>query len=163
VNRRLETTLLIVLPIIILGMIIYNAAIMSRIYMTENGLNQESKIYKARILPDQYDITVKSADKIRLNVELLNQSSFIWLQGGNQAVHLSYHVRDGSKKILAYDTERYDLPYNMRPDDDVKINVEMNPSLQPGDYILELDLVEEGVAWFGDHGSPTTLVKLHVK
>jgi hypothetical protein len=162
-NRKWETVLLIVLPILIVGLIIYNAGAMNRIYMTENGLNQESKIYKARIMPDQYDITAAAGDKISLNIELLNQSSFIWSPGGSHPVHLSYHVLDGSKKMLQYDNERFNLPHDMRPDDDVKFNVEMNPKLQLGDYSLELDMVEEGVAWFGEKGSPTTVVKLHVK
>lgn len=36
-------------------------------------------------------------------------------------------------------------------------------TLSPGEYLLEFDLVEEGRAWFGDKGSPTTLVRLLVE
>lgn len=162
-KRKWETVSLIVLPLIIIGMIIYNADIMSRIYIKENGLDQDSKICKARILPDQYDITAAAGEKIQLNIELLNQGSFIWLRGGSNAVHLSYHVLDSEKKMLNYDNTRYELPRDMKPDDDVRINIGINPGLQAGDYILELDLVEEGVTWFGEKGSPTTLVKLHIK
>lgn len=161
-NRKLETALLIILPIIIIGLVIYNSGVMSRIYMIENGLDQESKICKARILPDQYDITLKQGEKIQLNVELLNQGNFIWLCGGDNAVHLSYHILDKEKKMLVYDNPRYNLPNDIRPDADVKIKAEILPELEPGDYILELDLVEEGVTWFGDKGSPTSLVKLHI-
>lgn len=161
-NRKRETILLVVLPILILGLIIYNAEIMSKIYMVENGLDQESKICKARILPDQYDITVKKGEKIRLNIEVLNQGNFIWMHGGENAVHLSYHVLDNQKKILIYENPRFDLPNDMRPDADTKIEVEFLPDLEPGDYILQFDLVEEKVTWFEDKGSPTALVKLHI-
>ncbi len=161
-SRKWETVLLIVLPVLIVGLIIYNADIMSRIYMVENGLDQESKICKARILPDQYDITVKKGEKIRLNMELLNQGNFIWLRSGSHAVHLSYHIRDGQKKIVKYDNQRYELPHDMRPDSDSRIDIEIVPKVKTGDYILEFDLVEEGVSWFGEKGSPTSLVKLHI-
>lgn len=161
-KRRVEIILLLALPIIIVGMIIGNAGLMSRIYMDENGLNPESKICRARILPDKYDITIKTGDKAKLNMELLNQGSFIWLANGSNAVHLSYHVLDRSKKILDYDNERFILPHDMRPDDSAKIDVELDLQLAEGEYILEFDLVEEGLTWFAEKGSPTTLVKLHI-
>ena len=161
-NRKWETILLIFLPVLIVGLIIYNAGIMSRIYMVENGLDQESRICKARILPDQYDITINKGEKIRLNMELLNQGNFIWFRGGSHAVHLSYHILDGQKKMFKYDNQRYELPHDIRPDADIKIDMEILPKLEPGDYILEFDMVEEGLSWFGEKGSPTTLVKLHI-
>lgn len=32
----------------------------------------------------------------------------------------------------------------------------------PGRYVVELDLVDEGIAWFSSLGSPTVLVRLDV-
>jgi len=162
-NRKWEVVLLVALPLVIMGMIIYNAGIMSTIYMTENGIDKDSKIYRARISPDRYDVTINEGGEIILDLELLNQGSFIWLSSGNQPVHLSYHVLDENKEMMKYDNERAILPTDMRPDDETKIDLRIFPDLKPGDYILEFDMVEENTAWFGDKGSPTTLVKLHIK
>jgi len=161
-NRKLETVLLVVLPVLIVGLIIYNADVMSRIYMLENGLDQDNKICRARILPDQYDITVKPGEKITINVEVLNQGNYIWVRGGSDPVHVSYHIRDEQKKMINFDNERFELPRDIRPDDSVRIDVEFLPELKPGDYVLEFDMVEEGSYWFAEKGSPTSLVKLHV-
>lgn len=162
-HRKWEAVLLVALPLFIIGMIIYNAGIMSTIYMTENGIDKDSKIYRARINPDRYDVTINEGGEVVLDMELLNQSSFIWLRSGNQPVHLSYHILDENKEMIKYDNARAILPTDMRPDDETNIDFKIIPDLIPGDYILEFDLVEENTAWFGDKGSPTTLVKLHVK
>lgn len=162
-NRKWEVVLLVALPLVIMGMIIYNAGIMSTIYMTENGIDKDSKIYRARISPDKYDVTINEGGKINLNLELLNQGSFIWLRSGDQPVHLSYHILDENKEMLKFDNDRVILPTDMRPDDETKIDLEIYPYVGTGNYILEFDMVEENTAWFGDKGSPTTLVKLHVK
>lgn len=162
-NRKWQNILLVLLPVLIVGFIIYNAGVMSRIYILENGLNQDSKVCKVRILPDRYDLSLKSGESCILNLAILNQGNFILPASGSNPVHLSYHVLDKKKKILEYENERFALPNDLRPDTETKINIELLLKMEPGDYILEFDMVEEGVCWFGDKGSPTTLVKLHIK
>jgi uncharacterized membrane protein len=161
-SRKWETILLVVLPVLIMGFIIYNAGVMSRIYTLENGLDQDSKICQARILPDKYDVSALSGDDIQLNVEILNQGNYIWMRGGSNPVCLSYHILDGQKRMLVFDNARYELPNNLRPEDSVKINVDLLADLEPGDYVVEFDMVEEGSYWFAEKGSPTSLVKLHI-
>ena len=161
-SRKWETILLVVLPVLIIGFIIYNAGVMSRIYTLENGLDQDSKICQARILPDKYDVSAQTGDDIQLNVEILNQGNYIWMRGGSNPVGLSYHILDGQKRMLVFDNARYELPNNLRPEDSVKINVDLLMDLEPGDYVVEFDMVEEGSYWFAEKGSPTSLVKLHI-
>lgn len=161
-SRKWETILLVVLPVLIIGFIIYNAGVMSRIYMLENGLDQDSRICQARILPSQYDVSVEVGDKIQLNVEILNQGNYIWMRGGSNPVCLSYHILDGQKQMLVFDNARYELPHDLRPEDSVKISADLLLGLEPGDYVLEFDMVEEGSYWFAEKGSPTSLVKVHI-
>lgn len=161
-SRKWETILLVVLPVLIIGFIIYNAGVMSRVYLLENGLDQDSKICKARLLPDKYYISAKVGDVIQLNMEVLNQGNYIWMHGGNNPVHLSYHLLDEKRQVLVFDNARYELPLNLRPEDSVKINVNLPVDFEPGDYVVEFDMVEEGNYWFAEKGSPTSLVKLHI-
>jgi hypothetical protein len=39
----------------------------------------------------------------------------------------------------------------------------VNAPTIPGDYFLELDMLQEGVSWFGLHGSPTLRVPIRVE
>ena len=143
-SRKWETILLVVLPVLIIGFIIYNAGVMSRIYMLENGLDQDSKICQARILPDKYDVSAKTGDNIQINIEILNQGNYIWMRGGSNPVYLSYHLLDQKKQVLVFDNPRYELPHDLRPDDSCKISVEIPVDLEPDNYLLEFDMVEEG-------------------
>ena len=43
-----------------------------------------------------------------------------------------------------------------------EVALEMQAPTEPGSYLLELDLVIEGVAWFADHGSRTTTIPVRV-
>ncbi len=45
------------------------------------------------------------------------------------------------------------------PGERIDLILEVRAPTIEGDYILELDLVQEGVAWFKDHGSKTACVK----
>ncbi|WP_054693733.1 hypothetical protein [Syntrophomonas palmitatica] len=82
-NRKWETLLLVVLGLLIIGAVVYNARVMSRIYMVENGLDQDNKVCKARILPNQYDISIKQGEKVKMNLVVANEGNFIWMKGGS--------------------------------------------------------------------------------
>lgn len=161
-KKKWENVLIFLLPVLIFAAIAYNARVMSNIYMTENGLNQDSKICNARIMPDRYEINIKQGQKTVLHIVVANQGNFIWTKGGSQPVALSYHLLDSNKKMLVLDNPRTELPHDIRPDAEYTADVEISFNQVSGDYILEFDMVEEGVTWFGLKGSPTTLVKLHV-
>lgn len=157
-----ENILLIFLPVIIVGLIIYNAHITSKNYMIEHGLDKGRQIYIAKIIPNLYDVSAARGKSITVNMELINNGNFIWSLGGEHPVHLSYHILNNQKKDIKFDNERYNLPHDLRPGKEVKIDAQLKAPLEPGEYILEFDMVEEGITWFRDKGSLTSLVKLHV-
>jgi hypothetical protein len=45
------------------------------------------------------------------------------------------------------------IPYDMEPGDTAGLKLEVSAPEAPGEYVLELDVVQEGVARFGAHGS----------
>ena len=161
-RKNFETVLLIVLPILIVAAMYYNAEAMNRIFIIEKGLDLENKVCQARILPDQYNLTITKGDKVFLNMKILNQGNFIWSNSGDYVVKLSYHVLDQGRNVLEFENQRFGLPAEVRPNTEVEIDIELQPQLETGDYILEFDLVEEGRTWFKEKNSPTALVKLHI-
>jgi hypothetical protein len=47
------------------------------------------------------------------------------------------------------------LPADVPPEGAARITVELPPIADPGDYLVVLDLVIEGNAWFAERGSLT--------
>jgi hypothetical protein len=54
------------------------------------------------------------------------------------------------------------IPYDMEPGDTAGLTLTIAAPAAPGEYILELDMVQEGVAWFGARGSRTLRAKVKV-
>lgn len=56
--------------------------------------------------------------------------------------------------ILAMDDGRADLP-RLAPGNEATVQLEVRAPFRPGTFRLELDVVQEGIAWFAWKGSPT--------
>jgi len=67
---------------------------------------------------------------------------------------------DGSVRVR--DDGRAPLPRALWPGDAVEIPIVLTPPDAPGDYVLEFDLVQELLTWFGDKGSGTLRVPVSV-
>jgi hypothetical protein len=52
------------------------------------------------------------------------------------------------------------FPYDLEPGDTAGVHLEITAPQIPGQYLLELDVVQEDFVWFGDEGSER--LKLHV-
>jgi hypothetical protein len=57
---------------------------------------------------------------------------------------------------------RYGISKDLRPGEETEVPLAITAPASPGDYILEVDLVQEQVAWFSDKGSHTARVKVTV-
>jgi hypothetical protein len=83
--------------------------------------------------------------------------------GGLYRVAETYRWRDAGGHIL---TNR--RGNRARPDGDVppgattRVDVPLAPPAEAGRYVLELDLVEEGVTWFADAGYPPLFLPLEI-
>jgi hypothetical protein len=80
------------------------------------------------------------------------------------AVHLSYHWLDRKRQPVVYDGLRTQLPGDLKPGESVTLKVAIRSPDKPGEYVLQMTLVQEGVAWFSDQGGgqislPVSVVK----
>lgn len=114
-SKPLETLSLILLPLVIIAVIVYNADFMYRYYAVEHGMVQDAKVCKARILPTRYYVSTLQGKTVTINIELRNDGNFIWAKSGDHPVHLSYHILKANKKMLRYDNQRFELPRDVRP------------------------------------------------
>ncbi|HEX4631470.1 MAG TPA: glycosyltransferase family 39 protein [Chthoniobacterales bacterium] len=99
-------------------------------------------------------------------VRIKNASTVTWLareRGGSpHQVSLGNHWLDSSGRTLINDDGRRALLRDLKPGETTDLPLTVNaPS--SGRYILELDMVQEGVSWFGLKGSPTVRLPVEVR
>jgi SAM-dependent methyltransferase len=124
-----------------------------------------------RKLPDQSHLATVTLDaglpsliagqRIEVRAKVRNDSKLPW--SAAPSVNLGNHWRssDGAT-VLVLNDGRTCLPRDLAPGEEISIDLVVNSPNAAGAYVLELDMVEEGVCWFADRGSPTLSVPVRV-
>jgi hypothetical protein len=79
------------------------------------------------------------------------------------AVHLGNHWLKENGDLVSLDDTREPLPRDVDPGEDVVLTLRARAPELPGRHLLEVDMVQEGVSWFGARGSPTARVPIEVR
>lgn len=98
--------------------------------------------------------------RVAVLVVVENASDEAWPESA--PIQVGNHWLDELGSKLVRDDGRSPLPDEMAPGDRRTIGVWVTAPTAPGRYQLEIDLVEEGVTWFGDAGSATARVAVEV-
>ncbi|MHB1651898.1 MAG: COG1470 family protein [Desulfitobacteriaceae bacterium] len=162
-KRKAETWIIILLPLLILGMLVFSARIMSAHYMILNGFDQAAKIYGEQFTVARKKLDCMPGKALSINVTVKNTGNFIWPSAGSNPVHMSCHILDANKKPVINDGLRADLPKDLLPGQQVTVPLQVKAPEQLGSYIVQLDMVQEGVTWFGEKGGETYSVRLEEK
>jgi len=78
-------------------------------------------------------------------------------------VHLSWHLRGAAGAHIRYEGLRAALSRSVAPGESVRVDLPVTAPAAPGDYILDVTLVQERVGWFEDRGVPPARVALRVR
>lgn len=81
------------------------------------------------------------------HVTISNTTEQTWASEEPNPVHLSYHWYDEHGQVAHYDGYRNRLPRSVAPGESLNMAMRVHPPSLPGRYILELDLVREGMRW----------------
>ena len=124
--------------------------------------------FKARISPHESTITAEAGAQTTIRATVKNISDTTWQSlgatcGGKYQIKLANHWLDDSGKVLAYDDGRVNLPRDLKPMEEIELDLAVNTPTEPGYYTLELDMVQEMVAWFKNKGSETAKVGVKVE
>jgi len=127
--------------------------------------------FRAQItLPDP-PLKLRTGQKETITVKVKNTSDVVWWQRGGEtndrsdnkfyiAVGNHWLDKDGKRTM---DLEGHNgIPKDLRPGEETDVTLLITAPNEPGEYTLELDMVQEGVSWFGDQGSSTTKAKVTV-
>ncbi len=69
---------------------------------------------------------------------------------------------DSSAPLSGFNT-RTALPAAVKPGAEIKLNMGIKAPSRPGKYWLEIEAVQELVAWFKDKGSPGIRIEVEVQ
>ena len=96
-------------------------------------------------------------------VDIVNDGWDEWRSDGTPPVHVSYHWLSLADEMIEFDGLRSDLPGAIGPGDTGRATVTVRAPATRGGYRLAIDLVKEGVTWFGQAGAPTHTVRIEVR
>lgn len=127
--------------------------------------------FKAQItLPDP-PLKLRTGQKETITVKVKNTSDVVWwLRGGeiNDRADNKFYIalgnhwldKDGKRTL---DLEGHNaIPRDLKPGEETDMTLLITAPSRPGEYTIELDMVQEAVSWFSDKGSPTTKAKVTV-
>ena len=120
-------------------------------------------LYRSAIAEYRGPTQLKAENMYEARIVLENRGTQSWETAGPYPINLSYHwwTSDGTP------VEWYGLPTPLsrvvKPGDVSAQQARFVTPTEPGDYVLEWDLVHEGRTWFGDQGGITLRVEVTVE
>jgi hypothetical protein len=129
--------------------------------------------FKAVITVADPPAKLRAGQKQTIQVKVKNASDVLWYARGavaNNAPSNKFYLAvgnrwleaDGEKLVTDMDG-RQGLDRDLKPGEETEVPLVITAPKTAGDYTLEIDLVQEQVAWFHDKGSPTAKVKIRVE
>ena len=114
--------------------------------------------FKAHLQGENLPLTLTAGTKTIISVLVKNVSSETWPAVGDAgteryAVGLRNRWLRPDGSVLNDQDGRSRFPYDLEPGDTAGVKIEIIAPQTPGPYVLELDVVQEAFAWFGDKGS----------
>ena len=122
---------------------------------------------KAKLAVKVFKRKLKEGETFAAKIIIKNIGSSVWLpsHANKGAVYLGCHLLDHQGKLIELDFYREKLTQGsgrpIGPKESIIVQVKIN-SPPRGAYILEFDLVAEGVCWFKDNGSQSVRVPIRV-
>jgi len=105
---------------------------------------------------------ISAGQTLRVRVEVENSSPAPWDYHEPSPLRLGNHWLSPDGKMKVKDDGRTRLPSGLLPRQKLTVELEIKAPEMPGIYLLELDVVQEGVTWFKDMGSKTCVLEVNV-
>jgi hypothetical protein len=127
--------------------------------------------FKAQITLPAPPAKLRAGQQERVQVKVRNASDvFWWARGGeqNDRSDNKFYLAAGDRWLkadgsLVTDMDgRHGLLTDLKPGEETEVPLLVTAPKEPGEYILEVDLVQEQVGWFSEKGSPTARAKVTV-
>lgn len=111
--------------------------------------------------------TLQAGERATLTIEVANVSGEDWIQRKTLQLNAGNHwlLTDGRNVVVNFvnDDGRSRLPGRLPAGGKVNVALSIKAPDKAGAYILEVDLVQEGVRWFKDAGSEPLFLPIRVQ
>ena len=122
--------------------------------------------FKAHITVREPRVVIEAGTQYSIRATVRNDGDVTWpslsTRDGRYRIHLANHWLDENGRLILNDDGRKQLPADLHPGEEVALDLTVSSPSRPGQYILELDLVQEMVTWFKEKGSVTTKIPARV-
>ena len=98
-------------------------------------------------------MTARADETVSIPVLLTNTSVRTWQPLGSRPFALSYHVSRADGTLILFDGLRTPLPRAVPPGGTAQLQAQVIAPPVAGEYLLEWDMVQEGVTWFSFKGA----------
>lgn len=95
-------------------------------------------------------LTIPAGEVLTTTVTVRNDGFLTWRSSGPNPIYLGAHWYPASANKKLGAEPRWPLPQVVRPGDSVVLSVPVQAPLQPGNYQLEWDMVQEQIVWFSE-------------
>ncbi len=125
--------------------------------------------YRVAFLDHRVPARLRAGELYRVRVTIQNTGSQCWWSRDWHPVRLTYRWlrADGQSQAQSQDMDvpslRTDLPHIVKPGTAVTLRPLLLTPKQPGDYILEWDVVREEAAWFSNQGAETLRLAVEIE
>ena len=123
--------------------------------------------FNAQLTVSDSPTIVKAGARELVYVRIKNTSDTTWNALGQPdskfAIKLGNHWLDERGVMVVQDDARASLLFDLAPGHEVELPLIVTVPREPGRYTLEIDMVQELVAWFGSAGSKTLRLEVKVE
>jgi hypothetical protein len=123
--------------------------------------------FRAELSATDPPARLRAREQATVRVIVKNISDAVWLarERGASPFQLSAgnHWLDAAGETVSNDDGRAPLLRDLRPGEETELRLVVNAPRRAGDYLLEIDMLQEGVSWFGLKGSKTLRVPVRVE
>jgi hypothetical protein len=120
-------------------------------------------LYRSAVTDYRGPIRLRADNMYQTRVVLENRGTQRWETISPYPIYLSYHWWTTDGELVEWDGLRTPLRRALNPTDMLAHRVRFVTPAEPGNYILEWDLIQENLAWFGERGGITLRVDVLVE
>jgi hypothetical protein len=96
--------------------------------------------------------TMTAGEAVSVQVRVTNTSGSSWTQSATYPLHVGNHWLDRTGRMVANDDGRARLPGRLAAGRSADVTLTVRAPSAPGEYVVVVDVVQEGVRWFDGPG-----------
>ena len=101
----------------------------------------------AELSLDAVPAALRPGEEMTVRVLVRNAGASAWRPAEHGELNVGNHWRDGGGLLVRLDDGRVPLPGDLEPGAEVEAALPITAPEKPGEYVLEVAVVQEGVAW----------------